>query len=104
VGPRAGLHVCEKSRPHLDSIPGPSRFPIRHILKFFLFACFLHAVLLTPNPRSWRIASEHITIWAWENWLLIDMWNSDMIIRQLQALNTVLYVWMVLYKFVARCL
>jgi hypothetical protein len=24
VGPRAGLHVCEKSRPHRDSIPGPS--------------------------------------------------------------------------------
>jgi hypothetical protein len=25
VGPRAGLDVCEKSRPHQDSIPGPSR-------------------------------------------------------------------------------
>jgi hypothetical protein len=24
VGPRAGLDVCEKSRPHQDSIPGPS--------------------------------------------------------------------------------
>jgi hypothetical protein len=24
VGPRAGLDVCEKSRPHWDSIPGPS--------------------------------------------------------------------------------
>jgi hypothetical protein len=24
VGPRAGLDVCEKSRPHRDSIPGPS--------------------------------------------------------------------------------
>jgi hypothetical protein len=24
VGLRAGLDVCEKSRPHLDSIPGPS--------------------------------------------------------------------------------
>jgi hypothetical protein len=24
VGPRAGLDVCEKSRPHGDSIPGPS--------------------------------------------------------------------------------
>jgi hypothetical protein len=23
VGPRAGLGVCEKSRPHRDSIPGP---------------------------------------------------------------------------------
>jgi hypothetical protein len=23
VGPRAGLDVCEKSRPHRDSIPGP---------------------------------------------------------------------------------
>jgi hypothetical protein len=23
VGPRAVLDVCEKSRPHLDSIPGP---------------------------------------------------------------------------------
>ena len=25
VGPRAGLHRCGKSRPHRDSIPGPSR-------------------------------------------------------------------------------
>ena len=24
VGPRAGLDECGKSRPHLDSIPGPS--------------------------------------------------------------------------------
>ena len=24
VGPRAGLDGCEKSRPHQDSIPGPS--------------------------------------------------------------------------------
>jgi hypothetical protein len=24
VGPRAGLNVCEKFRPHRDSIPGPS--------------------------------------------------------------------------------
>jgi hypothetical protein len=24
VGPRVGLDVCEKSRPHRDSIPGPS--------------------------------------------------------------------------------
>jgi hypothetical protein len=24
VDPRAGLDVCEKSRPHRDSIPGPS--------------------------------------------------------------------------------
>ena len=24
VGPRAGLDGCEKSRPHRDSIPGPS--------------------------------------------------------------------------------
>jgi hypothetical protein len=24
VGPRAGLDVCEKSRPHMNSIPGPS--------------------------------------------------------------------------------
>jgi hypothetical protein len=24
VGPRAGLDVCGKSRPHRDSIPGPS--------------------------------------------------------------------------------
>jgi hypothetical protein len=24
VGPRTGLDVCEKSRPHRDSIPGPS--------------------------------------------------------------------------------
>jgi hypothetical protein len=24
VGPRAGLDVCEESRPHRDSIPGPS--------------------------------------------------------------------------------
>jgi hypothetical protein len=24
VGPRAGLDVCEKSRPQWDSIPGPS--------------------------------------------------------------------------------
>jgi hypothetical protein len=24
VGPRAGLDVCEKSRPQRDSIPGPS--------------------------------------------------------------------------------
>jgi hypothetical protein len=24
VGPRAGLDRCEKSRPHRDSIPGPS--------------------------------------------------------------------------------
>jgi hypothetical protein len=24
VGPRAGLNVCEKPRPHRDSIPGPS--------------------------------------------------------------------------------
>jgi hypothetical protein len=24
VSPRAGLDVCEKSRPHRDSIPGPS--------------------------------------------------------------------------------
>jgi hypothetical protein len=24
VGPRAGVDVCEKSRPHRDSIPGPS--------------------------------------------------------------------------------
>jgi hypothetical protein len=24
MGPRAGLDVCEKSRPHRDSIPGPS--------------------------------------------------------------------------------
>jgi hypothetical protein len=24
VGPRAGLDMCEKSRPHRDSIPGPS--------------------------------------------------------------------------------
>src|SRR5215475_3046711 len=24
VGPRAGLDVCEKFRPHWDSIPGPS--------------------------------------------------------------------------------
>jgi hypothetical protein len=24
VGPRAGLRVCEKSRPHRDTIPGPS--------------------------------------------------------------------------------
>jgi hypothetical protein len=24
VGPRAGLDVCEKSRPHRHSIPGPS--------------------------------------------------------------------------------
>jgi hypothetical protein len=24
VGPRAGLDICEKSRPHRDSIPGPS--------------------------------------------------------------------------------
>jgi hypothetical protein len=25
VGPRAGLDRCGKSRPHRDSIPGPSR-------------------------------------------------------------------------------
>ena len=24
VGPRAGLYMCRKSRPHRDSIPGPS--------------------------------------------------------------------------------
>jgi hypothetical protein len=24
MGPRAGLNVCEKSRPHRDLIPGPS--------------------------------------------------------------------------------
>ena len=24
MGPRAGLDGCEKSRPHRDSIPGPS--------------------------------------------------------------------------------
>jgi hypothetical protein len=26
VGPRAGLDVCEKSRPHRDSIPGSSSY------------------------------------------------------------------------------
>jgi hypothetical protein len=30
VGPRAGLDGCGKSRPHRDSIPGPSRYPGPH--------------------------------------------------------------------------
>jgi hypothetical protein len=30
VGPRAGLDGCEKSRPHRESIPGPSKKKIRN--------------------------------------------------------------------------
>jgi hypothetical protein len=33
VGPRAGLDMCEKSRLHRDSIPGPSRQRLEKCLK-----------------------------------------------------------------------
>jgi len=47
VGPRAGLDVCGKSRPHRDSIPGPKIFTKvkatfcyskkRNVISLFLF-------------------------------------------------------------------
>jgi hypothetical protein len=58
VGPRAGLDVCEKSRPHRDSIPGLSSpysvaiptelsWPLRHMDSMESFGECVHLVTLS---------------------------------------------------------
>jgi hypothetical protein len=64
VGPRAGLDVCEKSRPHLDSIPGLSSLqsvaiptelpgPLHFVgIGIIIIYLFLSAIWLTPGGSS----------------------------------------------------
>jgi hypothetical protein len=49
VGPRAGLGVCEKSRPHRDSIPGPSNL-YRHYTDWAIPAYLVDGY---EYPKDW---------------------------------------------------
>jgi hypothetical protein len=56
VGPRAGLDSCGKSRPHRDSIPGPSSQP-KHVgdgtvLLYIYFVC----------EKFWFYNNKHIIL------------------------------------------
>jgi len=53
VGPRAGLDRCDKSRPHRDSIPGPSSplYRLRYPAPHNKMCCFIKMKYQVHIPR-----------------------------------------------------
>jgi hypothetical protein len=73
VGPGVGLDMCEKSRPHRDSIPGPSSLCIVLVISttsnciMSLTICGVHQIISRLSNKS-----------PYDGWGILHVWKREM--------------------------